>query len=181
MQAYAAYPLIVQGRVFGTLSFGTRTRTHFNRAEINFMKAVADQVAIAMARQRAEAALRQTAENLKRSNLDLEQFAYVASHDLQEPLRAVGGYVKLLERNLPKPIEAKIRGYLDGAFEGAVRMERLINDLLDYSRVGSRGHALVPTELAVCKRIVERHSGTIWVESEPGKGSTFSFSLPKAK
>jgi PAS domain S-box-containing protein len=290
IQAYAVYPLIAQGRVLGTLSFGTRTRTHFTRAEMSLMKAVADQVAIAMERQRAQTALRQTAEELKRSNLDLEQFAYVASHDLQEPLRAVGGYVRLLERNLSKSLDARTREFMTGAIDGAVRMERLIEDLLAYSRIGARGREFAPAELdallgqaldnlresivsarasvtreplprvavdstqimqvfqnlvgnalkfrgeappaihvgachedgrwvisvrdngigidpeyfgkifqlfqrlhtrkqypgtgiglTICKRIIERHGGTIWVESQPGKGATFYFSIPIAK
>ncbi len=239
-------------------------------------------------RKQAQETLQHMAEELRRSNRDLEQFAYVASHDLQEPLRAVGGYAKLLQRRFSGKLDAKGLEYIAGAVDGAARMERLITDLLAFSRVGSRGGALVATDmngllaealrnlqaaiqgaqakvssaplptlpvdpmqivqlfqnlvgnaikfrgqgppeivvgarqhegrwvfsvrdngigiepqyferifqifqrlhtrrhylgtgigLAICKRIVERHGGTIWVESEPGQGSTFYFSIPQ--
>jgi signal transduction histidine kinase len=238
-------------------------------------------------RQQAQDNLQLTAEDLKRSNHDLEQFAYVASHDLQEPLRAVAGYVRLLEKRFADKLDKKGFEYIAGAAEGAQRMERLIIDLLAYSRVGTRGAALAPTDLnavlrnalhnlqasiktskatvssdslpvltadaaqmtqlfqnlignafkfhgesppeihisalqqedrwvlsvrdngigiapqyfdrifqifqrlhtrkhyagtgiglAICKKIVERHGGAIWVESQPGQGSTFFFCLP---
>jgi PAS domain S-box-containing protein len=239
------------------------------------------------ARKVAEEALLRVAEDLKRSNLDLEQFGYAASHDLQEPLRAVAGYVKLLEHRFPEKLDAKMREYIAGAAEGAIRMERLITDLLSYSRVGTEGRGFAPANLqtvlnsvlhtlqfriraahatvtsdplptlevdegqiaqlfqnlignalkfhgerppqlhvgarpeagrwvfwvrdngigiepqhferifqvfqrlhtrnkypgtgiglAICKKIVERHGGAMWVESKPGAGSTFFFSLP---
>ena len=238
-------------------------------------------------RQRAQETLEHTAEELKRSNRDLEQFAYVASHDLQEPLRAVGGYVQLLQRRFPAALDAKANEFIAGAIEGASRMERLITDLLAFSRVGTRGGAFSPAPLdavltealqnlqtalasslatlereplptltvdatqimqlfqnlvgnaikfrgeqppkiqvgarqedqrwvfwvrdngigiepryfdrifqifqrlhtrrhypgtgiglAICKKIVERHGGAIWVESRPDQGSTFYFSIP---
>jgi PAS domain S-box-containing protein len=238
-------------------------------------------------RKRAQAELQRTAQDLDRSNRDLEQFAYIASHDLQEPLRAVGGYVSLLQRRFPKHLDAKALEYIHGASEGAHRMARLITDLLAFSRVGTRGGSFAPADLnavlnealhnlhatihttgakvtwdalptlpvdatqmmqlfqnlignaikfqgeqppqihvgarredqrwvifvrdngigidpryfeqifqifqrlhtrnvyagsgiglAICKKIVERHGGAIWVESQPGQGSTFFFSLP---
>jgi hypothetical protein len=211
----------------------------------------------------------------------------VASHDLQEPLRAVAGYVRLLEHRFPAKIDDKMREYIAGAAEGATRMERLITDLLTFSRLSTEGRTFVSTDLgallkdtlrnmqfsirtakaavtcdplptlpvdatqivqlfqnlianalkfhserplqihlvaqlqdgrwvfsvrdngigiepqyserifqvfqrlhtrrkypgtgiglAICKRIVERHGGTIWVESQPGQGSIFYFSVP---
>jgi signal transduction histidine kinase len=239
-------------------------------------------------RKRAEESLRHTAEDLERSNKDLEQFAYVASHDLQEPLRAVAGFVGLLKKQYRSVLNDEAAEYIDLSVEGAERMQTLIHDLLTFSRVGTKGGAFVrmnmkdafdgamknlqvaisesdalvtlgnempavtadPTQmtqllqnlianaikfhgqrrpeivvgaerkndywvmsvrdngigiepqyydriflifqrlhtrsqfkgtgigLAVCKKIVERHGGTIWVESKPGEGSTFYFTIP---
>jgi PAS domain S-box-containing protein len=230
--------------------------------------------------------VRQRTDDLTRSNKDLEQFAYVASHDLQEPLRAVAGFVELLRRSAGNSLDSKAAGYMEFAVDGAKRMQLLINGLLEYSRVGQdekhektsaraaldaamkylrtaieesgaevaadelpavyfdstqltqlfqnllgnaikfRGKAnpqihigakrendrwqfavsdngigIEPEYadriflifqrlhgrgnypgtgigLAICKKIVERHKGRIWVESKPGEGSTFYFTIP---
>ncbi|HEY2825866.1 MAG TPA: PAS domain S-box protein [Gemmatimonadales bacterium] len=232
------------------------------------------------ARKRAE-------EELRRSNEELERFAYVASHDLQEPLRTVSSYVQLLERRYRDQLGGDAAEFIDFAVQGAQRMQRLIDDLLSFSRVGTRGGEPVPTDtsaildaaleslrasmqeanavvererlpqvladpaqlehlftnllgnaikfrgaksplirvgarregsrcefsirdngigidsqyferifvifqrlhgreefpgtgigLAICKKIVERHGGRIWVESTPGEGTAFFFTLP---
>ena len=242
------------------------------------------------ARTEAEEALKRTAAELARSNRDLEQFAYVASHDLQEPLRMVTSYLQLLERRYRDALDSDAQDFIGYAVDGAARMQHLINDLLAYSRVGTHRkefarvdcsvvlrqalanlHAAVretgatvthdplpsvlgdpvqlmqllqnlignaikfrgdgvpqvhvgaeasdgewvfsvrdngigidPAEaqglfvifqrlgsrrqypgtgigLAICKKIVERHGGRIWVESEPGQGATFRFTLPQGE
>ncbi len=95
---------------------------------------------------KAQEKLQQLNEELIQSNRDLEQFAYVASHDLQEPLRAVTSYAQLLARKYQGNLDAKADKYINYIVDGATRMQQLIEDLLEFSRVGTRAKALVPTD-----------------------------------
>jgi PAS domain S-box-containing protein len=239
-------------------------------------------------RKKAESKLSYLTDNLKRSNTDLQQFAYAASHDLQAPLRNIEGFVKLFERRYRKQFDEKADELIDFIIEGVIDMQSLISDLLEYSQIETKGkkfklvdsslsvaQAMADVEsfieetgaevsyddplpkvladksqlrrlfqnlignalkfrskrnpkvnisaqqkdkkwlfsvsdngigmepkdterifnafqrlhgkteypgtgigLALCKKIVERHGGSIWVESEFGKGSTFYFTIP---
>jgi len=238
-------------------------------------------------RREAEAKLKELTQELQRSNQELEQFAYIASHDLQEPLRAVASYTQLLQQDYLDQLDESAQDYMAFIIDGATRMRQLIQALLTYSRLGTRPSQGKPTDcnailrqvtenlqvaiaesqatitydalptvqadptqliqlfqnlianaikfcrdrpphiqieaqltenawlfqvkdngigikpkyldrifvifkrlhtrrefsgtgigLAVCKKIVERHGGQIWVESQPGVGSTFFLTLP---
>lgn len=93
----------------------------------------------------AEQSLQALTRELMRSNEELEQFAYVASHDLREPLRIISGYLGILDRRYSPTFPAEAQNYMRAALEGAGRMEQLISHLLQYSRIGTRGGAMAAT------------------------------------
>jgi PAS domain S-box-containing protein len=103
-------------------------------------------------RKRAEADLQKHQADLDRSNRDLEQFAYAASHDLQEPLRAVAGCMHLLQARYQDKIDERANEYIHHAVDGASRMQNLIDDLLSFSRVGTRGGEF---QAVACEKAVE--------------------------
>ena len=104
--------------------------------------------------QREIATREQAQAALQRSNAELEQLAYAASHDMQEPLRMIASYLQLIERRYTDRLDADGHEFIGFAVEGAKRMQALINDMLAYSRVGTKGRAPAPVEAAEVMRVV---------------------------
>ncbi len=126
-------------------------------------------------RKRSERLLEKTTEELRRSNAELQQFAYIASHDLQEPLRMITSYLQLIERRYNPLLDDDGREFIHYAVDGATRMKALINDLLTYSRVQTqqREFTLFPLENALqtamrsLKVVIEENHVTIKYDTLP--------------
>lgn len=116
-------------------------------------------------------------EAVRRSNEDLQQFAYVASHDLQEPLRMVASFLQLLERRYGAALDQDGHEYIRFAVDGAVRMKQLIEDLLAFSRIDSLGAPLAPTSLEQATREACDNLATAIAES--GAALTWNAPLPQ--
>lgn len=280
------YPLHAHEKLMGTLNLGRDTVDTFEESEVTAVGEIAAPLAIAIEQARLYEQVKQHAQVLEEQNLELAQFAYVASHDLQEPLRIVISYVQLLQRRYEGQFDEDADLFFHYIVSGALRMRDLINGLLDYSYLGRSGSPFAVTNcndilgealanlqvtieetgaiihadplptllgdkvqlrqlwqnlisnaikfsatqpeifigcrndgedwlfwvqdngigldieyaervfaifqrlhtleeypgtgigLAICKKIVERHNGRIWVESQPGEGATFYFTLP---
>ncbi|MES1166196.1 MAG: PAS domain S-box protein [Verrucomicrobiota bacterium] len=155
MVAFAGYPLVVNDRLVGVMAtFATEALPDDTLVALG---SVGDAIAQGVERRKAELALEERARDLARSNADLEQFAYVASHDLQEPLRMVASYVQLIERRYNAKLDDDARAFIGFAVEGVTRMRRLIEDLLAYSRVGTRGRAPAPVDVGKLVATAEKN------------------------
>jgi signal transduction histidine kinase len=159
--------------ILGVAGFVTqREMVQRRRAEEAVRKANAE-----LERKVAErtAELAERAKDLERSNMELQQFAYVASHDLQEPLRTIASFTQLLAKRYADKLDDKAREFIAFAVDGSKRMQTLINDLLSFSRVGTQGNALVPVRcdgildavLRNLKRAIEESGAVITRDALP--------------
>ena len=166
VQAYACHPLEVRGKIIGTLSFGTKTRTRFSAEALALMKTVADQVAISMEKLRLIDELRssrdelelrvreRTAElksymaKLEQSNQALQDFASVAAHDLKEPLRKVTAFGIMLRQKYEDLLGQTGNDYLDRMVRATERMQSLLEGLLDYSRIATASEPFEEVDLS---------------------------------
>jgi signal transduction histidine kinase len=124
----------------------------------------------------AEIELARKVEELARSNQDLEQFAYVASHDLQEPLRMVAAYTQLLAERYRGKLDADADKFIGYAVEGALRMQTLIQDLLAFARVGRNG---ISGKTSDCNRVVQEATLNLRTAIDESSATVTFDSLPK--
>lgn len=123
----------------------------------------------------SEEKLKQLAEKLSISNKELEQFAYVASHDLQEPLRMVASYIQLLQKRYKGNLDKDADEFINYAVDGVVRMKALINDLLIYSRVNTQEFPLEPVD---CNKIIEQVRHNLNAAIKESSAEVLSDTLP---
>ena len=152
IRSYLAVPVKSRaGRIFGALLFGHQNPRVFREEHEQIVEGIAAQAAVALDNaqlfdesKQAQEALRQSNEELRRANEDLNQFAYSASHDLQEPLRMVAIYSQLLERRYGDKLDASAKEYIHYTVQGAKRMEMLVRDLLAYTQAADISNEEIP-------------------------------------
>ncbi|MGB4299227.1 MAG: PAS domain-containing protein, partial [Candidatus Saccharicenans sp.] len=146
INAYVCFPLFVHDRLIGTVSFGSYSRTKWEPEVLKLLRTVCDLVATAVDRARTEVELQRYADQLERSNRDLQEFAFVASHDLQEPLRKIEAFgaalIELSDNLTDKQID-----YLGRMRNAAARMRIMVDDLLALSRVNRQTQPFQPIDL----------------------------------
>ncbi|WP_448269348.1 PAS domain S-box protein [Nostoc sp. DSM 114159] len=175
--AYYSYPLIAQGRLLGTLSFGSRTRLSFTDNQKGMMQAVCDQIAIAMERASLIASLQQQTEQLQQANRMKDEFLGILSHELRSPLNAILGWAQLLQRS--KLSDTQMARATETIERNAKAQTQLIEDLLDISRM-SRGQLRLNVRTCNLVPIIESSLKTVSLAAQ-SKEIDLRFSLVPSK
>lgn len=182
LRSHAAVPLISNDQVIGILQLRSIEPDAFSDRDLEVLEQIGAQIAGAIASsqlyaqiKQAEESLKQQAKELTRSNQELEQFAYVASHDLQEPLRMVKSYVQFLASDYQGKLDEDADRYINYAVDGANRMKVLIDDLLAFSRVGTQGKPFEPTD---CNDVMEQVIADLQAVIRDAQAKVSSDALP---
>ncbi len=156
IQTVATLPVLVHGEVRGVFALGLNVAQSWTRVDRVIVESVVHNLGLALERAEQAQALQQRTRELERSNAELEQFAFVASHDLQEPLRSVSSFAQLLALRYGDNGDPRVARYVSYITEGTERMRLLIDDLLTFSRIGSRPRPFVAVRLATQAEQVSR-------------------------
>lgn len=149
LQSTATLPLCVREQPRGIFAIGLNVAQPWTHIDKVVLETVLRSLSLALERAEQTQLLQERSLALENSNRELEQFAYVASHDLQEPLRTVTSFSQLLVKRLGKIQDPKVAQYSELIIDATGRMRTLIEDLLEFSRVGAREEPLKPTDLRV--------------------------------
>jgi PAS domain S-box-containing protein len=179
VKANLVVPILIREGIWGLLiAHQCAHPRRWNNFETQLLLQLANQIGIALSQAQLLEQANRHAKELARSNSELEQFAYVASHDLQEPLRMVTSYLQLLEKKYSNQLDATADQFINYAVDGARRMQTLINDLLNYSRVTTRGQPFVQVD---CAEIVQQAIANLKFAIQDSKAEITYDPLPVIK